>query len=181
LKDCPVVVDLHRLAPVGGRATGGRHWRRFERFAKVGEDLADRPRLRDERDQPDVAAAVRAFERKLLAHPGHELGPGDSRRVVRAGLLMRVAAVSGAVTVVSMPAGRDLALLTDVCDRECRDGFSQPVVRRKHPVVAMPVLPRRRTRSVSAGSAGGKGRAHDDRETVQVSPDELPVIDIHSF
>ena len=28
--------------------------------------------------------------------------------------------------------------------RECRDGFSQPVIGRKHPVVAMPVLPRRR-------------------------------------
>ena len=28
--------------------------------------------------------------------------------------------------------------------RECRDCFSQPVIGRKHPVVAMPVLPRRR-------------------------------------
>jgi hypothetical protein len=35
-------------------------------------------------------------------------------------------------------------LLADVADRECRDGFSQPVIGRKHPVVAMPVLPRRR-------------------------------------
>jgi hypothetical protein len=63
---------------------------------------------------------------------------------VRAGLLIRVAAASGAVTIVSVSAGRGLALLADVPDRECRDGFSQPVIRRKHPVVAMPVLPRRR-------------------------------------
>jgi hypothetical protein len=31
LKDCPVVVDLHELSPVGRRATGGRDWRRLER------------------------------------------------------------------------------------------------------------------------------------------------------
>jgi len=108
------------------------------------EDFPDRPRLRHERDQPDVATTPRALERKLLAHPGHQFRPRDSRRVVRAGLLLRVVAVSGAVTIVSVSAGRGLALLTDVCDRECRYGFSQLVVRRKHPVVAMPVLPRRR-------------------------------------
>ena len=43
-----------------------------------------------------------------------------------------------------MPAGRGVAPLADVPDRECRDGPSQLVIRRKHPVVAMPVLPRRR-------------------------------------
>ncbi len=59
-----------------------------------------------ERNQPDVAAARRALERKLLPHPRHELGPGNPRRVVRAGLLMRGTAASGAVTVAPMPAGR---------------------------------------------------------------------------
>ena len=39
LKDCPVVVDLHELGPVGRRATGGRDGRRFERFAKVCQGL----------------------------------------------------------------------------------------------------------------------------------------------
>jgi hypothetical protein len=58
--------------------------------------------------------------------------------------VIRVAAASRGVTVVSIPIGRGLALLADVADRECRDGFSQPVIGRKHPVVAMPVLPRRR-------------------------------------
>ena len=43
-----------------------------------------------------------------------------------------------------MPAGSGLALLADVADRERRDGFSQFVVRRKHSVIPMPVLPRRR-------------------------------------
>jgi len=43
-----------------------------------------------------------------------------------------------------MPAGSGLALLADVADRECRDGFSQLVIRRKHPVIPVPVLPRRR-------------------------------------
>ena len=45
LKDCPVVVDLHEFAPVGGRPAGGRDGRRFERFAEVVPDLLDRPRL----------------------------------------------------------------------------------------------------------------------------------------
>ena len=77
LKDCPVVMDLHELSPVDRRATGGRDGRWFERFAKMCEDFPDRPRLRDERDQPDVAATVRALERKLLPDPRHQLGPGN--------------------------------------------------------------------------------------------------------
>ena len=62
---------------------------------------------------------------------------------MRAGLLIRVAAASGAVTIVSVSAGRGLALLADIPDGECRDGFSQPVVRREYSVIPMPVLPRR--------------------------------------
>jgi hypothetical protein len=34
VKDCPVVVDLHELSPVGGWPAGGRHGR-LERFAQV--------------------------------------------------------------------------------------------------------------------------------------------------
>ena len=33
LEECPIVMDLHDLAPVGGRAASGRHRRRLERFA----------------------------------------------------------------------------------------------------------------------------------------------------
>jgi hypothetical protein len=43
LKDVAVVMDLHDLAPVGGRATSGRDGRRLERFAEVCENLPDRP------------------------------------------------------------------------------------------------------------------------------------------
>ena len=43
-----------------------------------------------------------------------------------------------------MPASRDLAPLADVADGERRDGPPELVIRRKHPVIAMPVLPRRR-------------------------------------
>ena len=42
--------------------------------------------LRTEGDQPDVAAARWALERKLLPHPGHQLGPGNPGGVVRARL-----------------------------------------------------------------------------------------------
>jgi len=43
-----VTVHLHELGPVGGWAARGRYRRRFERFAKVREDLPDQPRLGDE-------------------------------------------------------------------------------------------------------------------------------------
>ena len=61
-----VVMSLDKFVPLGRRAPGGcnRWW--LERFAQMREDFPDRPRLRHERDQPDVAAAVRALERKLL-------------------------------------------------------------------------------------------------------------------
>jgi hypothetical protein len=43
-----------------------------------------------------------------------------------------------------MPAGSGLLVHADVADRQRRDGPSQLVIRRKHPVVPMSVLPRRR-------------------------------------
>jgi hypothetical protein len=87
LKDCPVVVDLHELSSVGGRATGGRDWRRLERFAQMREDLPDRPRIRNERDESDVATTPRARKRKLLPHPRHEFRPSDPGGVVRSRLV----------------------------------------------------------------------------------------------
>ena len=134
---------LDEFALVCGRAPGRRDWW-LERFAEVCQDLPDRARLRNERDQPNVAAAVRALERKLLPHPGQEFRPGNPGGVVRAGLLMRVTAASRGVTVAPMPAGSGVAPLADVADGERRNGFSQLVIRRKHPVIPMPVLPRRR-------------------------------------
>ena len=57
---------------------------------------------------------------------------------------MRVAAASRGMLASPMPAGHGLALLADNPDRQRRDGGPELVIRRKHPVVAMPVLPRRR-------------------------------------
>jgi len=97
-------VDLHELAPVSGRAAGGRDWRWLERFAQMREDLPDRPRFGDEGDEPDVTAARRARKRKLLPHPSHQLGPGNPRGVVGAGLCMSVAAAFHGMSADS-PAG----------------------------------------------------------------------------
>ena len=93
LQDCPLVVDLDELAPVGGRATSGRDRWWLERFAEVCERLTSRGRshpglrplanLRFEVgrllpavfSEPDVTATVRALKWKLLPHPGHEFRP----------------------------------------------------------------------------------------------------------
>ena len=60
LKDCPIVMDLHELSPVGRRATGRRDGRRLERFAEMCQDLPDRLRIGDEGDESDVATTPRA-------------------------------------------------------------------------------------------------------------------------
>jgi hypothetical protein len=92
LKDCPVVVDLHELSPVGRRATGRRDGRWFERFAEMRQYLTlcgrSHPGLRPLANlrfevsrllpavssESDVATTPRARKRKLLAHSGHEFG-----------------------------------------------------------------------------------------------------------
>jgi hypothetical protein len=38
LEKCPIVVRLHELAPLGGRAASRRDGRWFERFAEVSKD-----------------------------------------------------------------------------------------------------------------------------------------------
>jgi len=43
-----------------------------------------------------------------------------------------------------MPAGSRLAPVADVADGQSRDGGPELVIRGEHPVIAMPVLPRRR-------------------------------------
>jgi len=82
LKDRPVVVRLDELAPVGRWAASRRERRRLERLSQMCEDLPDRPRLGDEGNQSDVAAAVRARQGKILPHPRHELRPGNARGVM---------------------------------------------------------------------------------------------------
>ena len=93
MKDVTVIVNLDELAPVGGRASGRRHWWWLEWFAEVCEGLTSRGRshpglrplanLRFEVgrllpavfSEADVAAARWALERKLLPHPGHQFRP----------------------------------------------------------------------------------------------------------
>jgi len=144
LEDVAVVVDLDEFAPVGGRAAGGRDGWWLERFAEMREDFPDRPRLRDERHQPDVAAAVWALKWKLLPHPGQEFRPGNPRGVVRAGLLMCVRAAVCNAPVVRLPTGRGITQLADIPDGERRNRPPQLVIRRESAVIPMPVLPRRR-------------------------------------
>ena len=63
---------------------------------------------------------------------------------MRAGLLTSVAAASRGLSAGRMPAGRGLALLANVPNGECGDGPPQFVIRCKHPVIPVAVLPRRR-------------------------------------
>ena len=76
-------------------------------------------------------------------------------------LLIRVTAASGGVTVVRMPAGSSVVRLADVADHECRDGFSQPVIRREHPVVAMTMLSRPRHEVGQAVQKINRRELHD--------------------
>jgi len=95
LKDVAIVMDLHELAPVGGRATSGRDGRRLEWFAEVCQGLTSRGRshpgllplanLRFEvsrllpavHPQPDVAAAVRGT-RAETPPPAESVSPKQS-------------------------------------------------------------------------------------------------------
>ena len=134
-------MGLHELAPVGRWPAGWRDGWRLERFAEVCQELPDRRWVGDERDQPDVAAARWALQGKLFSHPRHELGPRNPRRVVRAGLLIHVTAASVGMPGARMPALGSLTLLADIPDGECRHGPHELVIRRKHPVIPVLVLP----------------------------------------
>jgi hypothetical protein len=86
----------------------------------------------------------RALQWKLLPHPRHQPGPRNPRRVVREGLLIRVTTASCSLPVVRMPARRGFLPLADVPYRGRRDGGTELVIRCKHPVIPVPLLPRRR-------------------------------------
>jgi hypothetical protein len=169
LKDCPVESEPGRARPsrwaghelarsaavrvvrpngsgsfgsAPGSRTGSPQQPEVAKSAKARDGVA--LGKQSEGDQPDVAATRWALERKLLPNLGHEFRPGNPGGVVRAGLLIRVAAAFRGVTAAPMPAASGLAPLADIPDRERRDGPPQLVIRRKHPVITMPVLPRRR-------------------------------------
>jgi hypothetical protein len=59
---------------------------------------------------------------------------------VGAGVCTCAAAILSDVPGMGVFAGRGIPLLADIPDRQRRDGRPQRVIRRKHPVIAMPVL-----------------------------------------
>jgi hypothetical protein len=58
--------------------------------------------------------------------------------------LIRIAAAFRGVTAAPMPAGRGVAPLANVANRQRRDCPPELVVRREYSVIPVPVLPRRR-------------------------------------
>jgi hypothetical protein len=68
------------------------------------EDLPDRPRIGNERDESDVATTPRARNRKLLTHPRHQFRPRNpggvvGGRFVDAPLIDQDGQVTGALMV----------------------------------------------------------------------------------
>ena len=105
------------------------------------QEFPNRPQFYDERNQSNIAAAVRALEWKLLPDSGHEFRPRNPARVVGAGLYNCVAAAFRCIAG-RMPTSRDFTLLADIPDGQRCDGPPELVIRGEHPVVAVPVLPR---------------------------------------
>ena len=98
--------------------------------------------------------------------------PSEAVDVDHGQFVARVAAVGGGISTRRMsadrmPISRGIPPLADIPDREGGDGGPELVIRGEHPVIAMPVLPRRRheigrssfrtPRSwLAAGRAGGE-------------------------
>ena len=88
-------------------------------------------------------------QRKRLTHPCQQLGPGNPRRVVMARLSINASSRTAAATSrgsqeTGMLARLRVPLLADIPNGKRRGRLPQRVVRRKHPVIPMPVLSGRR-------------------------------------
>ena len=141
--------------------------RRFERFAEVCQGLTSRGRshpglrwlanLRFEVSrllpavycQPNIATTPRARKRKLIPHAGHEFGLWRREVSWEGGLSHKsqqppVACSPAVCPPTAYPPAAASPRLPTFPFVMCRDGPPQLVIRRKHPVVAMPVLPWRR-------------------------------------
>jgi hypothetical protein len=147
---------------MGGSSDGSPKW---VRIFRIGPGLADRKSAATGGCQEcegqgwfrNQKNSLKAISRMSPPQAGHSSGNSSPSRamsfaqacpggVIRAGLLLRirVAAAFRGVTAAPMPAGHGISPLADVTDSQCRDGPPEPVIRRKHPVITMPVLPRRR-------------------------------------
>jgi hypothetical protein len=78
----------------------------------------------------EPGSVTNAMSRMSPPHPGR--------------LLIRVTAASRGVVVARMRARRGIAPLDNIPDDQCRHGPLELVIRCKHPVIPVPVLPRRR-------------------------------------
>ncbi len=167
LKECPVESGPERARPSRRVATGRRDGQWFERFAEMCQGLISRGRshpglrppanLRFEgrrllpavHSAPDVATTPRARNRKLLPQPGHEFGLWRRAVSWEGGLSHEPQQSSGASPPTVCPptacppvaASRRLPTCAFVMSR---DGRPERVIRDEHPVIAMPVFPRRR-------------------------------------
>ena len=102
---------------------------------------------------------------------------------MRAGLCMCVAAAFRGLSACLMPASHGTAPLADVPDCHRRDGPPQLVIRRKHPVIAMPVLPRRRDkvrqsipiqrRKTAAMNVADETKAHVVRDVIRIDQERV--------
>jgi hypothetical protein len=61
-------MSLREFGPIGRRASGRRERWRFEGLAEIREDLPDRGRVNDERDEPDIDATGRTRELQQGMH-----------------------------------------------------------------------------------------------------------------
>jgi len=112
------------------------------------QDFPDRPLVGDEADQPDITTAPGTRRWKLLTHTCQQPRLGNTRRIVVARLSINDSSrTAAAATRGSQGTGMldrlRVTLLADIPDSKRSDGWPQGVVRREHPVIPMPVPPRR--------------------------------------
>ena len=100
LEDVAIVMDLHELAPVGGRAAGRRHRRRLERFthdrksAATGgcQECEGQEWFMIRRKQPVIPVPMLSRRRDEIGQPVQELKRREFDQAVRAGPRGRSAA-----------------------------------------------------------------------------------------
>ena len=124
--------------------------------------------LPDAEGRPCKGMRVREV-RATAAGPTAKPRSHDTSRIAWAKLMARV----GEVPVACPNCGGDIRLIAFITEpgpiRTVLTHLGEPL---EHP----PITPARGPPT----DRGGLGRAHDDREAIEASPDELPVIDIRS-
>jgi hypothetical protein len=120
------------------------------------QDFPDRPLVGDKADQPDIATTVGTRHRKLLTHTCQQPRLGNTRRIVVARLSINDSSRTAAAATrgsqgTGMLARHRGPLLAKIPDGNRRDRWPQRMVRRKHPVIPVPVPPGRWNQVLPAG------------------------------